>query len=385
MGLPKKIVGVAAVLALSAAGTAQATEAAGYTRAELQQDVDALQRQGVIGVQARVVDGRAGWAVTSGVADVATGRPVPATGHYRIASNTKTFVATVVLQLVGEGRLGLDDPVERHLPGLIRGNGNDGTEITVRHLLQHTSGLHEYHAELPGSGREGFEQHRFDHYEDRQLVALALSRPPDFAPGTDWSYSNTGYVVAGMVVRAVTGNDWRHEVERRIVAPLRLHDTRVPADNHRLPHPHARAYQQWRLGGELSDTTEFNPTVSDAAGAITSTTHDLGRFFRALVSGRLLKPAQQAELTRTVDADGSLAYGLGLYRKPLSCGGHYWDHGGNTAGVISRGGVSPDGRRSIALAFTGAHGDTPQDIAALAAASDRIVDRFLCERRPRTG
>ncbi|MEJ2857144.1 MULTISPECIES: serine hydrolase domain-containing protein [unclassified Saccharothrix] len=383
MKFSKKIIGLTAILTLCGSVTAHAAEPVGYPRSELQRDVDALRQRGVLGVQARVVtESGVGWAVTSGVADVRTGRPVPPTGHYRIASNTKTFVATVVLQLAGEGRLTLDDPVERHLPGLIRGNGNDGTKITVRHLLQHTSGLHEYRAELPGVGREGFEQHRFDHYEDHQLVALALSRPPDFTPGTGWSYSNTGYVVAGMVVRAVTGNDWRHEVERRIVAPLGLHDTRVPADDHRLPHPHARAYQQWQLGGELSDTTEFNPTVSDAAGAITSTTRDVNRFFRALLSGRLLQPAQQAELTRTVPADPgtSLAYGLGLYRKPLSCGGHYWDHGGNTAGVISRGGVSPDGRRSIAMAFTGAHGDTPQDIAALAASSDRIVDRLFCDR-----
>lgn len=379
MRFPYKSVAVA--LSLSFTATAQAAEPAGYTRAELQRDVDALQRRGVFGVQARVVTERgAGWAVTSGVADVATGRPVPAHGHYRIASNTKSFVAAVVLQLVGEGALGLDDPVERHLPGLIRGNGHDGAAITVRHLLQHTSGLPEYHAVLPGQGRAGFERHRFDHYEPRHLVALALSRPPDFAPGTEWRYSNTGYVVAGMVVEAVTGNRWRTEVERRIIRPLRLTDTRVPADDHRLPHPHARAYQQWEFGGELPDTTEFNPTVSDAAGAITSTTRDVNRFFRALVGGELLKPAQQAELVRTVPADDGLSYGLGLYRKPLSCGGFYYDHGGNTAGVISRGGVSPDGRRGIAMAFTGAHGDSREDIAELAATSDRIVDRTFCDR-----
>lgn len=381
MGLPHQTAGVAVAMSLCFTIPAQAAEPVGYTRAELQQDVDALHRRGVLGAQARVVTERGtGWAVAGGVADVRTGRPVPTGGHYRIASNTKSFVAAVVLQLVGEGRLGLDDTVEQHLPGLIRGNGNDGSAITVRHLLQHTSGLHEYRAALPGQGREGFEQHRFDHYEARQLVALAVSRPPDFAPGTDWRYSNTGYVVAGLVVEAVTGNSWRDEVERRIIRPLRLTDTRVPGDDHRLPHPHARAYQQWEFGGELSDTTEFNPTVSDAAGEITSTTRDVNRFFRALVSGELLRPAQQAELTRTVPAGGDLAYGLGLYRKPLSCGGYYWDHGGNTASVISRGGVSPDGRRSIAMAFTGAHGERPQDIAELAASSDRIVDRLFCER-----
>ncbi|WP_051766632.1 serine hydrolase domain-containing protein [Saccharothrix syringae] len=359
---------------LSPAPPAQASP--GYTRAELQRDVDALRQRGVIGIQARVTSGRRTWTATSGLADVTTGRPVPAEGHYRVASYTKTFVATVVLQLVGEGRLGLDDAVEQHLPGLLPDRG-----ITVRHLLQHTSGLPEYRAALPGRDRAGFEEHRFDHYEPRQLVALALARPPTSRPGEAWSYSNTGYVVAGLVIQAVTGHPWAHEVRQRIIRPLGLTGTSVPGDDPRLPEPHARAYQQWTLGGELSDTTEFNPSSSDAAGQVISTTRDLDRFFRALMSGRLLRPAELAEMLRTRPADDGLEYGLGLYRKPLTCGGYYWDHGGNTTGTISRGGVSPDGEHGIALAYTGAHGNSLEDIAALAAASDRIVDRLFCEQR----
>jgi D-alanyl-D-alanine carboxypeptidase len=363
--------------AVGAPASADTGDTTAYTRTAFQQDVAVIQGLGVIGVQGRVVTGGGwDWVATSGTADTATGRPVPSEGRYRIASNTKTFTAVVLLQLVGEGRLRLDDPVERHLPGLIP---HVGERITVRHLLQHTSGLPDYGAPLHGFTEESFQRHRYDHHEPRDLVALALTRPHGFEPGTEWRYSNTGYVVAGLVVEAVTGAPWAREVERRIIRPLGLHGTGVPADDPRLPRPHARAYQQWGLGGPLTDTTEFNTSSSYAAGGIVSTTRDVTTFFRALLAGRLLRPAEQAELLRTVPADG-LDYGLGLYRKPLSCGGFYYDHGGNTTGTISRGGVSPDGRRSVALAYTGAHGDSREDIAKLQATSDAVVDRVFCGR-----
>jgi D-alanyl-D-alanine carboxypeptidase len=181
-------------------------------------------------------------------------------------------------------------------------------------------------------------------------------------------------------VEAVTGAPWAEEVRRRIIRPLGLGGTSVPGDDPRLPRPHARAYQQWELGGPVTDTTEFNTTGSYAAGGIVSTTRDVNTFFRAVLAGKLLRPAEQAELLRTVPADGA-DYGLGLYRKPLSCGGFYYDHGGNTTGTISRGGVSPDGRLSVAMAYTGAHGDSREAIAKLAATSDTIVDRVFCGTR----
>lgn len=352
-----------------------------YGKAEFQRDVRAMHALGVIGVQGRVHTDHGTWTASSGVADLRTRRPVPRDGHYRIASNTKTFVATVVLQLVAEHRIRLDDPVDRYLPGVLRGNGNDGRRITVRQLLQHTSGLPDYLRYLPtGDGPAGFDAHRFDHFDDGEMLAAALAHPSLFPPGTGWRYSNTGYLVAGMIIEKVTGRHWSAEVNRRIVTPLRLTHTSVPLDNPWLPEPHARAYQQWRLGGPVHDVTEFNTTREDAAGGVVSTTADLSRFFRALLSGDLLPAAQLAEMRRTVPADGGvhLGYGLGLYRNRLSCGGSYWDHGGNTAGSISRGGVSADGRRSVALSFTGATGRTREDIARLQASSEKIVDRVLC-------
>ncbi|GIG64339.1 serine hydrolase domain-containing protein [Phytomonospora endophytica] len=374
-----------AALAGTVAAPPPAGASAGYTRAEFRADLDHLNELGVIGVQGRVVlaDGTV-WTATSGVADVRTERPVPANGHFRIASNTKTFVATVVLQLVAEGRLGLDDTVERHLPGVVAGNGNDGSAITVRDLLQHTSGLYDYSVDVPGSGIEegddGFRRHRFDHYEPAELVAMAVAHPPHFPPGTDFRYSNTGYVLAGMIIERTTGRSWAEEVDRRIVEPLRLRHTTVPGDDPFMPAPYARAYQQWDLGTPPTDTSFYNPTRSDAAGAMVSTTADLGRFFRALFAGELLPPGQLEEMKTTVEADGGIAagYGLGVYENRLTCGGTYWDHGGNTIGVISRGGVTEDGTKSVSLVFTGAHGDSMEDIAAMREYSERIIDRVFC-------
>ncbi|HEY1175288.1 MAG TPA: serine hydrolase domain-containing protein [Phytomonospora sp.] len=374
-----------AALAATVAVPPPAAASGAYTRAEFQADLDHLHELGVIGVQGRVVlaDGSE-WAATSGVADVRTGRPVPRNGHFRIASNTKTFVATVMLQLVAEGRVGLGDSVEEHLPGLVAGNGNDGSAISVRDLLQHTSGLYDYSVDIPGSGieegQEGYLRHRFAHYEPAELVAMAVAHEPYFPPGTDFRYTNTGYVLAGMIIERVTGRSWAEEVERRIIEPLRLRHTTVPGDDPFLPAPYAKAYQQWELGTPPGDTTLYNPTRSDAAGAMVSTTADLGRFFRALFAGELLPPAQLDLMKTTVEADGGIAagYGLGVYENRLSCGGTFWDHGGNTMGVISRGGVTEDGTTSVSLVFTGAHGDSYEDITAMREYSERIVDRVFC-------
>ena len=149
----------------------------------LRRDTAAVHALGLPGVQARLVtpNGRAVVA-TAGVADLRTGRRVPPNGRARIASTGKAFIATVVLQLVGEERMGLDDPVEKWLPGVIRGNGNDGRAITVRHLLQHTSGLHDDVPDFVTAA--DYYEHRYDVYTPGQLLARTLRHTPDFAPGT---------------------------------------------------------------------------------------------------------------------------------------------------------------------------------------------------------
>ncbi|GAA5065958.1 D-alanyl-D-alanine carboxypeptidase [Thermocatellispora tengchongensis] len=370
-------------LALSSRPLGAPAEAEGTIPDRLRDDVRAVRATGVVGVLGEVGTGSRRTVARSGVADRRTKEAMPPNGHFRIGSTTKTFVATVVLQLAGEGRLSLDDTVEKWLPGVVRGNGNDGREITVRQLLQHTSGIPEYLR--PATSPEQWRRERSRTWRPEQLVALAVRKKPSFAPGAEWGYSNTNYVLAGMIIRRVTGRGWDEEVERRVLTPLGLRHTLIPGADPRLPAPHARAYARFTPDGALTDVTEHDQTLGDAAGAMISTTGDLNRFFRALLGGRLLPPAQLAEMKKTVPAKAlramgvtGAAYGLGLMYRPLSCGGGYWGHGGDEIGFSTRVGVTADGGRGVAVETTS------RSLADLRAAQrtnqalSALVDHALC-------
>jgi D-alanyl-D-alanine carboxypeptidase len=334
----------------------------------------------VTGVQARVTTaGGRHLVATSGVADRDTGRPVPPDGRFRIASTRKAFVATVALQLVGEGRLSLDDTVERWLPGVVRGNGNDGRRVTVRQLLQNSSGIPD---DLPGYTTPAeYLQQRYDVYTREQLVARAMNHPPAFPPGAGWAYSNTGFILAGMIIERVTGRPLHHEITDRIVRPLRLHHTTWPGNSPTLPRPHARTYQLFETG-ELVDVTE---QVSGDPDSMVSSTRDLDRFFRALLAGGLLPPAQLTVMKRTVPISADVEqiwpggrYGLGLVRRPLPCGGSYWGHDGGDAGSITATGVTGDGRRSAVVSMSTALGSSPDHYLRQQRAADTVIQNALC-------
>jgi D-alanyl-D-alanine carboxypeptidase len=353
-----------------------------YNQDDLQRDVDAIRNSGTVGVQARVTNEDGDVLVaTSGVADLDTREPVPINGHYRIGSNTKTFTATVVLQLAGEGELSLDDTVERHLPGVVEGTGNDGSTITIRDLLRHTSGIYDYNNDEdwdPFATIEIFEERRFEHYKPEDLVAVAMHHPPHFPAGTQRSYSNTNYVIAGMIIEAVTGNPWRQEVTDRIIEPLGLEETTVP-DEATMPEPHAKGYHQFEQNGPLVDTTMLDPSAGGAGGAIISTPADMTRFFSALLAGDLLTPEMLAEMQDTVP-EGDGRYGLGLGWSPLSCGDGYWRHGGAVPGYASWEGFSEDGARGVVLSMNSLHsyGDARRDAGQADAASE-LIDNALCD------
>lgn len=253
----------------------------------------------------------------------------------RIGSNTKTFVATVVLQLVAEGKVKLDEPIDRYLPGVLRGNGNDGTRITVRQLLQHTSGLPDY---LEKMGPDGAR-----HYEADELVRAAMTLKSHFEPGAKWEYSNANYILAGMLIEKVIGRSPAAEITRRIIKPLGLTDTYYPAPYETgIRGAHPRRYDQ--DDGKWVDVTDQDSSWGGAAGAMVSIGQDVNRFFTALLGGRLLPLAQLAEMKRTVHADvfPGAEYGLGLIRIPVSCGKEMWGHGCSIPGFRTRGGVITD-------------------------------------------
>ncbi|WP_214406703.1 serine hydrolase domain-containing protein [Pseudonocardia lacus] len=367
---PRRVVTVLAALAVLGGGTALAVSeefgapAAGATAAThstpdavqpdavqpdaVQQSLDALVRDGGFpGALAAVrdADGQSR-NYTAGVGDLATGEEVPVDGRVRIASNTKMFTATVVLQLVAEGRVDLEAPIETYLPGVVRGDGIDGRQISVRQLLQHTSGIADYDDKLAAdliALRDG-------HHEPLELVELGLSSPALFAPGQGWSYSNTNYVLAGLLVEAVTGNPVGDEITERIIEPIGLEDTYWPAaDDRTIRGPHPHGYVTVDPNSPPVDFTEQNVTAGWAAGALIGTPSDLNRFLVALLGGDLLEPAELAEMQRTVDAPefdttGKARYGLGLAGFTLSCGEVAWTHGGTALGYLTADAVTEGGR-----------------------------------------
>ncbi|MFD0572810.1 serine hydrolase domain-containing protein [Kitasatospora gansuensis] len=242
-------------------------------------------------------------------------------------------MSTVVLQLVAERKVKLDDPIERYLPGTVP----NGANITVRQILNHTSGLYSYTGDeqLGMSSPEGLrawaEGGRATTYRAQDLLAMAFRHEPLFAPGADWSYSNTNYIVAGLLIEKVTGRGWAKEVERRIIQPLGLHDTSMPGTSMAVPGPHAKGYL--KFDDTRIDVTRLNPSMASSAGAGISTTADLTRFNAALLGGRLLRPAELAEMkTPSPQAlERGVGYGLGLWRTTLPCG-EFWGHDGGIPG-----------------------------------------------------
>ncbi|MFF9647128.1 serine hydrolase domain-containing protein [Kitasatospora aureofaciens] len=343
-GRRRRTVSAAAALAIGVMtpGVLSAPQASAARQDSVQRSLNALVRDDGMPAALASVQDRNGRTrtYTAGVGDLATGAPVPVDGQVRIGSNTKTFVAVVVLQLVAERRVDLDASVDTYLPGLVRGEGIDGRRITVRHLLQQTSGLPNYSDYLGDDVR---------YYAPRELLATALRHPADFAPGTSWKYSNTNYVLAGLIVQKVTGRPLAEEIDRRVVRPAGLRHTYFPAPGDasiREPHPHG--YYRESADTPPRDITEIDPSWGWAAGQLVSTGSDLNRFFSALLAGRLLPSAQLAQMRSTVPAEATFGpgarYGLGLVSRPLPCGGLSWGHGGSFPGYETRGGATDDGR-----------------------------------------
>ncbi|WP_406215993.1 serine hydrolase domain-containing protein [Streptomyces canus] len=335
--------------------------------------VRAAVKDGVPGVTLTAKDGGSTWSTTAGVGNLKTQAPRSADDRYRVGSITKTFVSTVLLQLEAEGRLSLDDSVEKWLPGVVDGNGHDGSRITVRQLLNHTSGIFNYTADETFGRtyflKDGFFEHRYDTNTPEQLVAVAMAHQPDFAPGTSWNYSNTNYVVAGMVIQQVTGRSYGEEIRHRIIDPLHLTATSVPGTRVTVPQPSSRAYSKLAqtATGPTYDVTRLNPSLASSAGEMISDSVDLDRFYAALLKGRLLPPKQLKEMKSTVAVEGipNAGYGLGLMDRKLSCGVHVWGHDGGIHGSSSVAVTTADGRHSVAFNFNGDwSGDTDAVVEA---------------------
>ncbi|SCF65621.1 serine hydrolase [Streptomyces sp. Ncost-T10-10d] len=347
-------VATAACLLMTGVGPATAAApATGSSAAEAQTPADILQagaQQGIAdgypGVIGMVRKGDTTQYVHAGVGNRATKVPADPKATFRIGSNTKAFISTVLLQLEGEKRLSLDDTVARWLPGAVAANGYDGSKITIRQLLNHTSGLPDYLGALQISGPYFLNTNPREALPPQTLVDIGLGlRAPTSAPGEKFGYSNTNYVLVGMVIKAVTGSEPAAEVQRRIIEPLGLRDTSFPTADPALYGNYLHGYVLRAI--LIDDATVSNVQVSGNAGAIVSTMDDLATFTRALLTGELLEPAQMAELKTTVPVTADAGYGLGIEHVKLSCGKWAWGHNGAVLGYFSEWMTSEDGTEQV--------------------------------------
>ncbi|KOU52345.1 serine hydrolase domain-containing protein [Streptomyces sp. WM6378] len=326
-------------------------------RPELQSLIEEMTESGFTGVTMRVHDERGEWVGSAGVRELGNSAKPPTNGYVRIGSNTKTFTAAMVLRLVAEGTIALDASAVDHLPGL----GLD-PRITVRMLLQHTSGVFNFTGEYyddgtfaPGipattAGQEWVDN-RFTTYRPEELARLALSKPARFEPGTDWSYSNTNYLLARLLIENVTGHSFAEEMQRLILGPLGLSDTVVPETSPDIPEPHTRAYYRYEDAGQerTVDVTRQNPSWISTGGDMISTTQDLHTFISALMGGRLLPAELLAEMCTPHPKAG---YGLGVFVQSTGeDGGTVITHNGGMAGHAALMYSTPDGSKTLTAAL----------------------------------
>ncbi|TDD86090.1 serine hydrolase domain-containing protein [Actinomadura rubrisoli] len=349
------VAATAALAALSPAVQAAPKERPGLDIAAYQRDLKAMLDTDRVGVAAHVSDGRLRWDGKAGVSDKDTQAPVQDRARFRIGSTTKTFVATVLLQLAAERRIDLDAPIGRYVPGLgIRYSD----KITTRMLLGHRAAIPDYNPivnrPLTEDPYHWLAVDRFRTWTPRELVDVVkgLDRPE---PGGAVSYSNTGYIVAGMIVKKVTGRTYAEEIQRRILRPLGLRNTYLPGSSTRIRGPHPKMYAEGADASEVYDITATNPSIAGAAGEMISTPADLATFNRALLSGRLLRGPQLRQMKAMSEFVPGQEYGLGLLSRSLTrCGAKMWGHAGTYYGAVSVMFGSEDGKRQ--LAFTIATG-----------------------------
>jgi D-alanyl-D-alanine carboxypeptidase len=284
-------------------------------------------------------DGAVLFAGAHGRADAAARVP-DVHDRFRIGSITKPYVATVILQLAAEGVLSLDDTLERHLPALVPG----GERISVRHLLRLRSGIPDYIAALAGDPPDPANFRRY--WAPRALVALALAQPDRLPADTRFRYSNTDYILLGLIIEAATGERLDVHLWQRIFTPLDLRESDLPTVDPYLRGPHATGHLRLP-GAPEAEFTTLSPSESWASGAIVSTPAEVIRFFDALFGGELLDEPHLAAMLEMHPVDARRAYGYGLHRYTLPDGRHLYGHRGAVPGFTGAALRSTAGRTLV--------------------------------------
>ena len=355
------LVGIALGLLLTLTPFSEVHSSQSSHAAKIRQEMNKLVAAGAPGVIVLFRNGDQVTRLARGYGEVARRTPMRADDRFRIGSLTKTYGATIVLQLAGEGRLSLDDSLGTHLPGVVP----NADKITIRHLLNHTSGLFDYWRDQRFFDRLVAAPMRS--WTAHERIALATSHPPLFAPGAGFSYSNTGYILLGLIIEKVSGRSLAQEYHDRLFVPLHLLATSAPS-TYRIEGRHAHGYYVFDKP-PAQDVTAVSASVAWGNGDIVSTADDVATFYRALLSGRLLKPDLLQAMVTTVNAtfeDGT-RYGLGIGTGRFPCG-TYWGHDGEFAGYVTTAKSSENGRRQVVVMVNS---------SSLSKAAKKQVDRLI--------
>lgn len=378
-------------LALSLGATAMppataAEPAPAASHAATQAAIDTLKTShGAPGSGAVVRDGDTMWSVSSGTRAINQNLPFGPDHKVKVGSLTKSFTAAVVMQLVAEQKVDLTASVETYLPGVVQGNGYDGNTITVRQLLNHTSGIFDYLESKQANLWDFMVVQQNRTHTLAELASWGLSKPPYFAPGAGYHYSGTNYMLLGMIIEKATGTTYGQAVNSRIVTPLGLTNTYLPTPGDpTLPPGHVRGNLD--LGLIWIDITDrVEPSIGLSGGGLVTSGADATRFFQALLSGQVVPPAQLAEMLAPTNAPGSSApdYGLGVDKFTLPCGGEAWGHYGIWPGYQTIAAATKDGRAAFvevnnlgvndldAMAGSGSGGGISRSVTLLAALCDK--------------
>jgi D-alanyl-D-alanine carboxypeptidase len=329
---------------------------------ELKTAIDKVHHAGTPGVIAEVCDGEQVWRSAAGVADVSTGRPITSDMRHRVGSISKTFTAAAVLQQVENGQIGLDTPIGHYLPGLAP--GERGGRITVRMLLNHTSGLAEYlpyaypslkaFPSLAETTPASVEDNRFTRFHPTELIEMGVRAPATGTPGgTPGVYSNTNYQILCQLLERVTGATAEKCITQNVIERAELPDTELPTGP-RVSGPHSQMYEAWfGMIDPPRDYSVYDMSWVGPAASLISTVADLNRFYGLLLAGEILNGSLLAQMQCTVPVisfEGKrIDYGLGLHKMEIAGEGTFWGHDGTVwgAGAISM--TRADGKRQMSV------------------------------------
>lgn len=320
MGLLMVPVGAGAGYALDAPAPPAASSSAGSTASDdFPQLTPAVARQldeavlkvmneaKVPGVQVALsAPGKGAYVRAFGVADKATGRPMADNLFMRIGSETKTFTVTALLELVDEGKIGLDDPIGKYVSGV-----PNGDRITLRELAGMRSGLFNYSADEDFFKALTSDPQR--EFTPQELLGYSFKHPVLFAPNAQFNYCNTNLILLGLVVEKVGGQRLADFITKEVIGPAGLKNTLFPVGAG-FPKPHAQGYTNQTASGKTEDAADWNPSWGWAAGAMISDLTDMRKWAKVVATGELLTPATQAERLKISPALPGTGYGLGIFK-----------------------------------------------------------------------